>query len=209
MTKHMLLIPLGLVLIVLAGCGTSQPANFYTLDDAGFEFLSDGETAVVLGIGPIRVPEYLERSQIVTRGPGAELLVDEFNRWAEPIGRAHHRIISQNVDSLLDGVVVVGFPYGPVMTYDAKLVGRIGRFDMDTSGTTRLAVFWAIATVDGDVLVEPRRSEYTETGGEPTDPNSIASAMSNCLTQFSRDIAAAVNALRDAGDFNRAPPSAP
>lgn len=209
MTKHLLLVFFGLALCVLAGCGTSPPANFYTLDDAGFDFVADGETAVVLGIGPIRVPEYLERSQIVKRGTGSELLVDDFNRWAEPIGRAHHRIISQNVDALLDGVIVVGFPYGPVMTYDAKLVGRIGRFDMDTSGVTRLSVFWTIATVDGDVLVEPRRSEYTETAGDPTDPNSIASAMSNCLTQFSRDIAAAVNALRDAGDFSHSPPPAP
>jgi uncharacterized lipoprotein YmbA len=193
------LVLLGFAALLLAACGTSPPSSFYTLDDAGYEFTPDQETAYVLGIGPIRVPEYLERPHIVTRGEGAELRVDDFDRWAEPISRAHHRIIALNVDALLDGVIVVGFPYGPVIEYDAKLVGRIARFDMDTTGTTRLAVFWTIASIDGDILVEPTRHEYIETGGDPDDPNSIATAMSACLTQFSQDIAAAMRTLDDAG----------
>lgn len=190
---------LGFVTLQLTACGTSSPTSFYTLDDAGFDFTPDRETAYVLGIGPVRVPEYLERPHMVTRGKGAELRVDDFDRWAEPISQAHHRIIALNVDSLLDGIIVVGFPYGPVIDYDAKLVGRIGRFDMDTTGTTRLAVFWTIASIDGDVLVEPTRHEYVETGGDPDDPDSIATAMSACLTQFSQDVAAAMRALDDAG----------
>ncbi len=189
----------GIAAVLLTACGTSPPANFYTLDDAGFDFKPDRESSYVLGIGPIRVPEYLERPQMVTRGEGAKLRVDDFDRWAEPISQAHHRIIALNVDSLVDGIIVVGFPYGPVIDYDAKLVGRIGRFDMDTTGTTRLSVFWTVASIDGDVLVEPTRHQYTETGGDPDDPNSIATAMSACLTQFSQDVARAIRALDDAG----------
>ena len=198
-TQRLVLLAAGFAVSGLSACGTSTPASFYTLDDAGFEFAPDKDTAFVLGIGPISVPEYLERPHMVTRGEGAELYVDDFNRWAEPIGRAHHRILALNVDALLDDVIVIGFPYGPVIEYDAKLVGRINRFDMDTTGTTRLSVFWTIASIDGDVMVDPTRSEYVENGGDPDDPNSIAKAMSDCLTQFSRDIAAAVKALDDAG----------
>jgi uncharacterized lipoprotein YmbA len=206
--RRIVLLTTGFVLSALTACGTSTPARFYTLDDAGFEFTPDKDTSFVLGIGPIRVPEYLERPHMVTRAEGAELRVDDFNRWAEPIARAHHRIIALNVDALLDGIIVVGFPYGPVIDYDAKLVGRIDRFDMDTMGTTRLSVFWTIASIDGDVLVKPTRSEYIENAGNPKDPNSVANAMSNCLTQFSRDIAAAIRALEDAGELTPAPAAA-
>jgi len=52
-----------------------------------------------------RIPEYLNRSQSLTRGAGAEMQVDEFNRWAEPLSLSLHRIVSTNVDNLLDSVV--------------------------------------------------------------------------------------------------------
>ena len=187
-------------LLLIGGCGVSPPAAFYTLDEASFEYTQDADSAAILGIGPIRVPEYLERPQIVTRGNGSELNIDDFHRWGEPIVDAQHRIIASNVDALLDDVIVVAYPYGAVADYDAKLVGRIDRFDMDATGTTRLDVFWAVARADNELLVKPRRSLFTVAGGEPADPNSVATAMSDCLTQFSREIADAIGRVRVAAD---------
>ena len=185
-------------LLLLGACGTSPPSAYYTLDDANFEYSQDADTAIILGIGPIRVPEYLERPQIVTRGDNSELLIDDFHRWAEPIVDAQHRIIAGNVDALLDDVIVVSYPYRAVTSYEAKLVGRISRFDMDADGVTRLAVFWTVAFGDDELLIRPRRSTYTIQGGDPSDPNSVAEAMSAALTQFSRDIADAFAAARTA-----------
>lgn len=189
---------LAIPLLMLGACGTSPPSAYYTLDEAGFEYVQDAESAAILGIGPIRVPEYLERPQMVTRGNNSELLIDDFHRWAEPIVDAQHRIVAANVDALLDNVIVVAYPYGAVADYDAKLVGRIDRFDMDAAGTTRLAVFWAVASKDNELLVRPRRSDYAVSGGDPADPNSVAAAMSDCLTQFSRDIADVFKAAHNA-----------
>jgi uncharacterized lipoprotein YmbA len=185
-------------LLLLGACGTSPPSAYYTLDEAKFDYSPDAAAATILGIGPIRVPEYLERPQMVTRGDKSELLIDDFNRWAEPIVDAQHRIIASNVDALLEDVIVVGYPYSSVADYDAKMVGRIDRFDMDATGTTRLDVFWTVASADSELLVQPRRSVYTVSGGKPGNPNSVAEAMSDCLTQFSRDIADAFEAARTA-----------
>ncbi len=196
-TRRSRLAILGSILL-LGACGTSPPSAFYTLDEADFEYTRDAEASAILGIGPIRVPEYLERPQMVTRGDRSELVIDDFNRWAEPIVNAQHRIIASNVDALLDDVIVVAYPYSAVADYNAKLVGRIDRFDMNAAGTTRLDVFWAVASEDNTLLIQPRRSLYTVSGGSPADPNSVAEAMSNCLTQFSRDIADAFEAARSA-----------
>ena len=51
-----------------------------------------GERAC-LGIGPIRMPDYLDRSQMVMLDAGQEIRVDEYNRWAEPLSPAFHRIV--------------------------------------------------------------------------------------------------------------------
>ncbi len=194
-TRRSRLAIVGLALL-LGACGTSPPSAYYTLDEATFEYSRDADAAEILGIGPIRVPEYLERPQMVTRGKRSELRIDDFNRWAEPIVDAQHRIIASNVDALLDDVIAVSYPYSVVTDYTAKLVGRIDRFDMDVAGTTRLDVFWAVASADNTLMIQPRRSIFTVAGGNPADPNSVAEAMSNCLTQFSREIADAVEAAR-------------
>ena len=167
----------------LTACGT-----------ADIKYAEDAADAAVLGIGPIRVPEYLERSQIVTRRDNAELKVDDFNRWAEPVADALHRVLARNVDGLLNDIVVIGYPYGRLADYDYRLVGRIDRFDMDATGTTRLSLIWGVTAPDGEVLVSPRRRQYLESGGNPEDPNAVAAAMTRCLEQFSREIAAEIRA---------------
>ena len=176
----------------MTACGTSPPSSYYTLKTAEFEYAQDDADSTVLGIGPIRVPEYLERSQIVTRGEDAELKLDDFNRWAEPVAESLHRILARNVDAILDDVIVIGYPYGRLADYDFRLVGQIDRFDMDAAGTTRLSLIWGVTTADGKTLVSPRRRQYVEAGGNPGDPDAVAGAMSRCLEQFSREIAAAM-----------------
>ena len=178
-----------LVVAGLAGCGTSPPSNYYTLSPADIPYSPDADGSIVLGIGPMRVPEYLERPQIVTRRGNQALKVDDFNRWAEPIGDVQYRIIASNVDALLKDVMVISYPYGRLADYHYRLVGRVDRFDMDLSGETVLQVHWGIAHADGSVAVRAQRSEYTSTGGDPDDPGSVAKAMNSCLEQFSRDIA--------------------
>ena len=78
-----LIIAAGLCL-ALAGCGSSPPVHYYRLDVTPETYVRDPEGAVVLGIGPLRIPDYLSRSQIVTRAGNSEMIIDDFNRWAEP-----------------------------------------------------------------------------------------------------------------------------
>ncbi len=175
--------------LLLAACGTSPPSNFYTLSPADIPYAPDKVGSTILGIGPIRVPEYLERPQMVTRRANQRLKVDEFNRWAEPIGDVQYRIIAENVDALLDDVVAIAYPYGGLADYDYRLVARVSRFDMDLYGNTMLDVHWGISSTDGSHVVPATRSEYTASSGDPDNPGSVATAMNGVLEQFSRDIA--------------------
>ena len=175
--------------LLLAACGTSPPSNFYTLSPADIPYTQDKTGSIILGIGPIRVPEYLERPQIVTRRANQRLKVDDFNRWAEPIGDIQYRIIAANVDALLDDVIVVAYPYGRLADYNYRLVARVSRFDMDLYGNTVLDIHWAITKPDDSDVLPATRSTYSAGGGDPDDPGSVATAMNGVLEQFSRDVA--------------------
>ena len=182
-------------LMVMAGCGSSPTVNYYTLHTIETRLAQDDEDSAILALGALRMPEYLNRSQMVTRGPGAEIIVDEFNRWAEPLSEAIHRVLAGNLDVLLSSVVVIAYPSSAVLDVDYRLVGRFGRLDADQNGKVVLEVQWGIADSAGSILLSPRRARFESQATNPGDPGSIAQAMSDVLAQFSRDIASKIDSV--------------
>ena len=184
-----------LVILLLAGCGSSPPVQYYGLDSMDISYTQDEAGAPVLALGPFRMPEYLNRSQMITRGSGAELIVDDVNRWAEPLDDAIHRILASNLDRLLGSVVVVAYPSSALLEIDYRLVGRIGRFNSDEDGLPVLEVQWGAADTEGNMLMAPTRSRYKSQATVPGDPDSVVRAMSDTLEQFSRDMASDIGAV--------------
>lgn len=181
----------------LMACSSSPPVRYFSLNPIDSGFQQDSEDSVMLGLGPFRMPDYLNRSQIVTRGANAEVQVDEFSRWSEPLATSLLRIVSTDVDNLLQGVVVVVFPYESFVRKQVKyrLVGDINRFEADHLGQIVLEIQWGVADADGDVAVPVRRNRYLAQAATPDDPSAVATAMNDALAQFSRDIAGKMEAV--------------
>jgi len=179
-----------LVSLLVAACGSSPPVRYFALSPMDSVQRQDPDDAVTLGLGPLRLPEYLNRSQLVTRGGGSELEVDEFNRWAEPLTLALHRVVSADVDNMMDGVIVIAFPWEAVIRneVDYRLLGEVTRFDADRSGRVVLDIQWAISDVPAGVAVLIRRSKYETRASRPDDPAIVTSAMNDALAMFSRDV---------------------
>ena len=181
--------------LVLAGCGSSPAVHYYALDSAGEYVADDDDGSPVMAVGAFRMPEYLNRSQFVSRGLGAEIVVDDINRWAEPLDDAIHRVLATNLDTLLDSMVVIAYPSTVVAHTDYRLIGRIDHFISDPNGIVVLRVQWGITDPNGVVVLPAKRASFQSQAAKPGDPGSIAQGMSDVLAQFSSAIAAEVNAM--------------
>ena len=183
--------------LTLMACSSSPPVRYFSLSPIDSGFQQDPDDSVMLGLGPFRMPDYLDRSQIVTRGANSEMQVDEFSRWSEPLATSLLRIVSTDVDNLLPGVVVVVFPYESFVRDQVKyrLVGDINRFEADHLGQIVLEVQWGVADADGGVTVPVRRNRYQAQAATPDDPSAVAAAMNDALSQFSLDIASKLEAV--------------
>ncbi len=183
-------------LLVLSACGSSPPVRYYSLNPIDTDYQQDPDDAVMLGIGPLSIPDYLNRSQIVTRDVDAQMRVDDFSRWTEPLADSMHRIISTDVDNLLHGVVVVMYPYEAVVRshLDYRLVGDVNRFDADSSGLVVLEIQWAIVDTEANLLVPARRNRYQAQMVTSGDFGAMVAAMNDVLSQFSRDVAGRLKA---------------
>ena len=193
-------IPALLLLVAIGGCGSSPPVTFYDLEALETGRAADAGMQLIVGVGPLRTPDYLSRSQIVTRRSDSTLVVDDFNRWVEPVDDAIYRVVSANLDSLVDDAVVVAFPFAHIADIDYQLVGHITRFDADQDGTAVLQLQWGVISSREEFLVPPRRTRY-EAAADSQDYAALARAMSEALQQFSRDVARSLEALmQGAGD---------
>jgi uncharacterized lipoprotein YmbA len=187
-------VPLLAVIMVCAGCASSPPVRYFGLTPVTAP-VADGSQPLVLGLGPVDIPDYLQRPQLVSRAAGNELRVDEFNRWAEPLDNAFRRTLAMNVDALVDGLVVVEFPAARLTRTDYRLVGRVSRFDAAADGRAVLEVQWALGRDDGKSLGAPRWSSYSVPIVAAGDPASQVAALNESVELFSRDIALALREL--------------
>src|SRR4030095_6551025 len=119
MSRSAALFLLGVAGMSAAAClnlgAKPDPSRFFTLtplarperDTAGSVPHPD---RVALGVGPITLPGYLDRDQLVTRISENRLAVAENDRWGEPLEENVSRVISQNLSLLLADDKVTRFP---------------------------------------------------------------------------------------------------
>src|SRR6185369_12277105 len=88
---------------VLGGCGGGAAVreSFYTLSAPAAGVSAGASTAatsdVSIFVGPVSVPESVDRSQMVLRTGANEVEVSEKYRWAEPLTSAVPRVIAETL----------------------------------------------------------------------------------------------------------------
>jgi uncharacterized lipoprotein YmbA len=184
-----------LLTLAAAGCGTSSPARYYSLVPATSGVTGSLPPDVGASIGPIRVADYLRRSQIVTRGEGVRTNLAEFDLWYEPLEKSFQRTVADNVATLLDSDRVLEFPAQSAFEAGYQVPAQISRFDTDAAGNAVLEVQWMVQDLDNEPVVPARRSRYTANVPAPGDYDAIVTALSGLVGDFSRDVATALAQL--------------
>lgn len=194
-----ILILMALPLSACGGLPGSAPTNFYILQTTS-ELKAEGTpvqlaSGTTVGIGPVQIPGYADRPQIVTFGSGAEINVSDFDHWAEPLSDAIKRVLTSNVANLIGEESVFSYP-ADFRPDKQSLQVAVNVIDITETGTgvARLSVRWHVkALYDNKVL--SRHAKIYETPATVGDYNSYAKALSQLLAEFSQDIAASLNAL--------------
>jgi uncharacterized lipoprotein YmbA len=184
-----------LLAMLIGGCGSSPPVHYYDLEALETAYVARATPSLRVGVGPLRTPDYLDRSQIVTRGADSRVVVDDFNRWVEPLSHSIYRVLSENLDSLMEDAVVVAFPYTHIADLDYQVIGRINRFDADADGTAVLQVQWSVISSRDELIIQPRRARYEVQTARAGDYAALSRAMSELLQLFSRDVAQALEGI--------------
>src|SRR5262245_45489678 len=90
----------------VAGCGFLGPqidrSKFFLLvAQAATSNEAEAASGVAVGLGPLKFPDYLQRSEIATRISDTRVDYSKRDLWAEPLERNFVRVLSEDVAATL------------------------------------------------------------------------------------------------------------
>jgi uncharacterized protein len=187
--------------VTISGClssfTTPQPdrTRYYTLTvkveaDAGNVTLED----VSLGVGPVRIPGYLDRDQLVTRLSENRFDVSENDRWIEPLDNSVGRVLAQDIYGQLksDRIFTYPFPSGRFITHQIEI--DILRFEATAANEAHLAARWTVVeTATKQMLAS--KTTFVKRPIQGATKEAAVDALSLTVADFSREIANTVRTV--------------
>jgi hypothetical protein len=199
------IITLALSLLALAGCvnlggGTQQTTKFYVLNSL-YSAKGDIDTMrttdeTIIGVGPVKIPEYVNRPQIITRTSNNELEVAPFARWAESLESNLSRVVAENLTVLLSTDRVLVYPWKGTVTVDYQVALDVTRFDGVLGGPVSMRARWTVLGDNGKELLSRKLSSLSTSADADSYENLVA-AQSQLLADLSRQIAEEIKGLSD------------
>ncbi len=201
---HLMLAFAGLVL--LAGCSSSPATRFYTLTavaEAPPAGAKDPAThaakPVTLIITDLRLPQYLDRPQIVTRGSDQRLRMTEHQQWGGNLRDDMTRVLTENLGRQLPGDRVLAAPTHIALQPDYRIEVDVQRFEREANGRVRLAARWWITRgPDGALLASPEAS-FSGPSVDADDYETLVGAMSAVFGELAQVIAHSIRARAGSG----------
>ncbi len=187
-----------IVLIALGGCARSQTTNYYILHSLQTQGSQGGDAGTdqgpAVGVGPVKVPDYLDRPQIVTRTTRDNIQIAEFDRWAEPLEKNLTRVLADNLSTLVPSEHVCVFPWRKCMPVQYQVTMEIIHLEKEPDDKIMLDASWSVLENDGEKLIATKRSKLV-VPVESAGFEAIASAESRAVEELSGEIASVIKSL--------------
>jgi uncharacterized protein len=183
--------------LTVGGCA-SQPSRFYLLSAAANTETASpgtsGQQGPTIGVGPVTLPRYVDRPQIVTRTSPYELKLAEFDRWAEALDTNFTRVLAENLSILLPTARVVMSPWPRAIPIDYQVTVDVTHFLSQVGGDSLLIADWTLFKGEGQDALTSGTSRFSASPAGQ-DYAAIVAAMSQTVASLSREIATTIRGV--------------
>ncbi len=185
-----------LAIFVVGGCGSSPKENYYTLSTAAGlngSAPSDGASAYSVALGPITLPEVVDRQELVLRVGPNEVTFVELHRWAGSLKSEIPRIIADNLAGYLNIRRVTAYPQSAGDDADYRVLVDIQRFDSTLGDSVTIDALWTVRRQSDGKVRTGRSTAKEPTSGREYD--ALVAGHSRALATVSREIAEAIRSI--------------
>jgi hypothetical protein len=199
MKNFMTIALVSLAFLIITGCAKSQSTRYYLLSPISTQSASSVDKGLSVCIGPIQIPEYLDRVEIVTRVNENQYKLAEFDSWAEPLEASVPRILGQNLASLVSINKAFYYPCSWSDGAEYQIEVDFIRFDGNLNGSAELSATWSIYQSGQESKLLAKKSATFNETAQPNDYQSLVSALSRALGALSQDIGAELKLVSQRG----------
>ena len=183
---------LAFVFLFVLGCVSSSPPRLYTLSsiqkgDKELKGLAS-EQSLIVSVGPITFPEYLDRAEIITRSSDNKVALSEFDLWAGSLKEDFSRVLAENLSILLSTERVIVYPRLGSASANYQITMDVIRFDGSLGRDVSLIARWAIIKGKEKKSVFFHKSTIVEPSGTQ-GYEAMIEAHNHALEKLSREIA--------------------
>jgi len=188
--KRLRAVAAGIAALAVVGCGGSPRERYYAL---AAPVPTAGAAAPAIAVGPVSVPEMVDRPRIVVQAAGSEVTMYEYDRWASPLKGEIARVIAANLAAELGTARVWSSTQITLPGADYQVLVDIQRFDSALGEAATIDALWVVRRSSGGASKAGRTSVREPAAGAGLD--ALIAAHSRALARVSRDIAGAIRTL--------------
>jgi len=180
--------------LFLSGCvsvSNSPNPRFYALYTPDKEKINQEFNVpanIIIGIGPVRIPEYLNRPQIVTNNKDKTIFFDEFNRWAESLDFALARSINNDLTLIIPKTSLQMFPWDLTIAVKYQVIVDIVQLENNLNHDLLFVAQWSIIDLEKKRALFTKRSEFRQ-DIYPHNYYGLTEALSAAAMSLSTEIA--------------------
>jgi len=177
------------------GCARSPNVNFYTLSAMAPEAASPATPLRAVAIGPVTLPELVDRPQLVIRVAADRVDIVETERWAEPLKSEIPRVLAENLARLMLPARVSTIDQSESRDAEYRVLVDIQRFESVPGEGVIIDALWSVRRSAAGAAPRRGRSQVREPAAG-TGYDALVAAHGRALAAISSDIA---KALREEG----------
>jgi uncharacterized protein len=188
------------LVLVLSGCisvSNSPAPRFYMLQSADENQVikkTNIASGLLVGVGPVKIPEYQERPQIVTRDKEKMLKFAQFDRWGESLDLGMVRLIEEGLAITLPEVKFILYPWNSSIPVRYQVVIEIVQLDSELDKDLFLVAQWLVIDTENSKTITIKRSEFRQPI-IPQNYSGLAKTLSLVCGSLSSEIAEALKTL--------------
>lgn len=174
--------------------GDTVPSRFYVLSAAEATRTPSAPDGKAILVGPVTLPRYLDRPQIVTRPTPNQLALAEYDRWGGRLDDNVVRVLAQDLAAQLGTGRVAIFPREQRLPDALQISVDVSRFEqIGENGAVELDAQWSLYPPNRRQPVIGTSRILAALKG--TGVEATVAAMSEALDKLAQEIAEAARKL--------------
>ena len=187
-----------LLMLVVAGCAGSPPAQIYVLgypEDPARAMIEQADRPVIRLI-PVSIPDYLDTRDILIRSGQNQVTASPTGRWAERLSVGMTHALAAALSTRLPDAEIV---YNQSVVPPARqILVDVEALEITPDRKCLLTASWTLASGDGDQVLRREHDNFVQQATDTSDA-AIAVAISRTIDQLADKIASRAQSSASAG----------